>query len=94
MSDKFLTEEDPLVNNLVNLLKLPKGSITVKTNDTPAFSLEFQGDKVLLDTMMHRFSTLERRVMISIVAKTKTAKELAQVLTRHSNPITFLFSEN
>ena len=49
MSDKFLTEEDPLVNNLVNLLKLPKGSITVKTNDTPAFSLEFQGDKVLLD---------------------------------------------
>ena len=38
MSDKFLTEEDPLVNNLVNLLKVPKGSITVKTNDTPAFS--------------------------------------------------------
>ena len=50
MSDKFLTEEDiPLVNNLVSLLKVPKGSITVKTIDTPAFSLEFKGDKVLLD---------------------------------------------
>jgi hypothetical protein len=65
MPDKFLTEEDPLLNNLVNLLKLPKGSITVKTNDTPAFSLEFQGDKVLLDVTMHRFSILARRVMIS-----------------------------
>jgi hypothetical protein len=50
MSNKLPTEEDiPLVNNLVNLLKVPKGSITVKTNDTPAFSLEFNGDKVLLD---------------------------------------------
>ena len=49
MSDKFLTEEDPLINNFINLLKIPKGSISVKTNDTPAFSLEFQGDKVLLD---------------------------------------------
>ena len=49
MSDKFLTEEDPIINNLLNLLKVPKGSVTVKTNDTPAFSLEFQGDKVLLD---------------------------------------------
>ena len=49
MSDKFLTEEDPLVNTLINLLKIPKGSISVETNDTPAFSLEFLGDKVLLD---------------------------------------------
>ena len=49
MSDKFLTEEDPLVNNLVNLLKVPNGSITVTANDTPAFTLEFKGDKVLLD---------------------------------------------
>ncbi len=49
MSDKFLTEEDPIINNLINLLKVPKGSLTVKTNDTPAFSLEFRGDKVLLD---------------------------------------------
>ena len=49
MSDKFLTEKDPIINNLVNLLKVPKGSISIKTNDTPAFSLEFQGDKVLLD---------------------------------------------
>ena len=37
MSDKFLTELDPIINNLINLLKVPKGSLTVKTNDTPAF---------------------------------------------------------
>jgi hypothetical protein len=49
MSDEFLTEEDPMINNLINLLKLPKGSLSVKTNDIPAFSLEFQGDKILLD---------------------------------------------
>jgi hypothetical protein len=49
MSDKFLTEEDPLINNLINLLKVPKGSISIKTNDTPAFSLEFRGNKVSLD---------------------------------------------
>ena len=65
MSDKFLTEEDPLINNLINLLKVPKGSITVKTNDTPAFSLEFRGDKYYLILLMHHFSILERRVMIS-----------------------------
>ena len=67
MADKFPTEEDiPLVNNLVNLLKVPKGSIPVKTNDTPAFSLEFKGDKVLpLILLMHLFSILERRVTIS-----------------------------
>ena len=34
MSDKFLTEEDPIINNLINLLKVLKGSISIKTNDT------------------------------------------------------------
>ena len=48
MSDKFLTEVDPIINNLINLLKVPKGRLTVKTNDTPAFSLEFQGGKICI----------------------------------------------
>jgi hypothetical protein len=82
MSDKFLTEVDPIINNLINLLKVPKGSLTVKTNDTPAFSLEFQGDKVLLDiTDASFFNFGEESDDIGFFSKLKTAKELAQVLT-------------
>ena len=88
MPNKFLTEEDPLLNNLVNLLKVPKGSISVKTNDTPAFSLEFQGDKVLLDiTDASFFNFGEEGDDIGLFSKLKTAKELAQVLT--DNQLTF-----
>jgi hypothetical protein len=82
MSDKFLTEEDPIINNLINLIKVPKGSVTVKTNDTPAFSLEFQGDKVLLDiTDASFFNFGEESDDIGLFSKLKTAKKLAQVLT-------------
>lgn len=82
MSDKFLTEGDPMINNLINLLKLPKGSLSVKTNDIPAFSLEFQGDKILLDiTDASFFNFGEESDDIGFFSKLKTAKELAQVLT-------------
>ena len=82
MSDKFLTEEDPLVNTLINLLKIPKGSISVETSDTPAFSLEFQGDKVFLDiTDASFFNFGEEGDDIGFFSKLRTAKELAQALT-------------
>jgi hypothetical protein len=83
MSDKFLTEENILlVNNLANLLKVPKGSITVKTNDTPAFSLKFKGDKVLLDIVDASFFNFgDESDDIGFFSKLKTAKKLAQVLT-------------
>ena len=83
MSDKFLTEENILlVNNLANLLKVPKGSITVKTNDTPAFSLIFKGDKVLLDIVDASFFNFgDESDDIGFFSKLKTAKKLAQVLT-------------
>ena len=83
MSDKFPTEQDiPLVNNLVNLLKVPKGSVTVKTDDRPAFSLEFKGDKVLLDIIDASFFNFgEEGDDFGLFSKLKTAKELAQVLT-------------
>ena len=88
MSDKFLTEEDPLINNFINLLKIPKGSISVKTNDTPAFTLEFQGDKVLLNiTDASFFNFGEDSDDIGFFSKLKTAKELAQVLA--DNHVTF-----
>ncbi len=92
MSDKFPTEENiPFVNNLINLLKVPKGSITVKTNDTPAFSLEFKGDKVLLDiTDASFFNFGEESDDIGLFSKLKTAKKLAQVLTDNHRTLSIL----
>ena len=82
MSDKFLTEKDPIINKLINLLKVPKGSISIKANDTTAFSLEFQHDKVLLDvTDASFFNFGEENDDIGFFSKLNTAKELAQVLT-------------
>ena len=81
MSDKFLTEEDPLINNFINLLKIPKGSISVKTNDTPAFSLDFQGDKVLLDiTDASFFNFGEESDDIGFFSKLKTASPGSHLL--------------
>ena len=70
------------------MLKVPKGSISVKTNDTPAFTLEFQGDKVLLNiTDASFFNFGEESDDIGFFSKLKTAKELAQVLA--DNRVTF-----
>ena len=92
MSDKFPTEQDiPLVNNLVNLLKVPKGSVTVKTEDRPAFSLEFKGDKVLLDIIDASFFNFgEEGDDFGLFSKLKTAKKLAQVLTDNNLTLSIL----
>jgi hypothetical protein len=92
MSDKFPTEQDiPLVNNLVNLLKVPKGSVTVKTDDRAAFSLEFKGDKVLLDIIDASFFNFgEEGDDFGLFSKLKTAKKLAQVLTDNNLTLSIL----
>ena len=92
MSDKFPTEQDiPLVNNFVNLLKVPKGSVTVKTDDRPAFSLEFKGDKVLLDIIDASFFNFgEEGDDFGLFSKLKTAKKLAQVLTDNNLTLSIL----
>ena len=92
MSDKFPTEQDiPLINNLVNLLKVPKGSVTVKTDDRPAFSLEFKGDKVLLDIIDASFFNFgEEGDDFGLFSKLKTAKKLAQVLTDNNLTLSIL----
>ena len=92
MSDKFPTEQDiPLVNNLINLLKVPKGSVTVKTDDRPAFSLEFKGDKVLLDIIDASFFNFgEEGDDFGLFSKLKTAKKLAQVLTDNNLTLSIL----
>jgi hypothetical protein len=92
MSDKFPTEQDiPLVNNLVNLLKVPNGSVTVKTDDRAAFSLEFKGDKVLLDIIDASFFNFgEEGDDFGLFSKLKTAKKLAQVLTDNNLTLSIL----
>ena len=92
MSDKLLTEENILlVNNLANLLKVPKGSVTVKTDDRPAFSLEFKGDKVLLDIIDASFFNFgEEGDDFGLFSKLKTAKKLAQVLTDNNLTLSIL----
>jgi len=96
MSDKFATEEDiPLINNLVNLLKEPKGSITVKTNDRPAFSLEFKSDRVLLDiTDASFFNFGKESDDIGLFSKLKTAKKLAQALADNHLTLSILRKGN
>jgi len=91
MSGKFLTEVDPIINSLINLLKAPKGSLTVMTNGTTPFSLEFRGDKVLLDiTDASFFNFGEESDDIGLFSKLKTAKELAQVLTDNHMTLSIL----
>jgi hypothetical protein len=82
MSKTFSKQEISLVTTLLNLLKLPKGSIKIKSNDTPAFSLEFKDKKILLDiTDASFFNFGDESDEIGFFSKLKTAKELAQVLT-------------
>jgi hypothetical protein len=70
------------VTALLNLLKLPKGSIKIKSNDTPAFPLELKDKKILLDiTDASFFNFGDESDEIGFFSKLKTAKELAQVLT-------------
>ncbi|MDQ5869940.1 MAG: hypothetical protein M3530_09485 [Thermoproteota archaeon] len=88
MANDIPAEEIPLINNLVNLLKLPKGSITIKSNGQPAFSLQFKGDNVLLDIIDTSFFNFgDEADDIGLFSKLKTAKKLAQLLT--DNRLTF-----
>ncbi len=88
MANDLPADEIPLINNLVNLLKLPKGSITIKSNGQPAFSLQFKGDNVLLDIIDTSFFNFgDEADDIGLFSKLKTAKKLAQLLT--DNRLTF-----
>ncbi len=88
MANDLPADEIPLINNLVNLLKLPKGSITIRSNGQPAFSLQFKGDNVLLDIIDPSFFNFgDEADDIRLFSKLKTAKKLAQLLT--DNRLTF-----
>jgi hypothetical protein len=87
MATDFPEEIFP-VKNLVNLLKLPKGSVTIKSNGQPALSLQFKGDNVLLDIIdTSFFDFADDADNIGLFAKLKTAKKFAQFL--NDNHLTF-----
>jgi hypothetical protein len=81
-------EEISSVMNLVNLRKLPKGSVTIKSNGQPAFSLQFNGDNILLDIIdASFFDFADDADNIGLFSKLKTAQTFAQLLT--DNHMTF-----
>lgn len=83
-----LPKEISPVTNLVNLLKLPKGSVMIKSNGQPAFSLQFKGDNILLDIIdTSFFDFADDTDCIGLISKIKTAKQFAQLLT--DNRLTF-----
>jgi hypothetical protein len=91
MTTDFPEEISP-VKNLVNLRKLPKGSVTIKSNGQPAFSLQFKGDNILLDIIdTSFFDFADDADNIGLFSKLKTAKKFAQLLT--DNHITFSILE-
>jgi hypothetical protein len=87
MATDFPEEIFP-VKNLVNLLKLPKGSVMIKSNGQPVFSLQFKRDNVLLDIIdTSFFDFADDADNIGIFSKLKTAKKFAQFL--NDNHLTF-----
>ena len=76
MATDFSEEISP-VKNLVNLLKLPKGSVMIKSDGQPALSLQFKGDNVLLDIIdASFFDFADDADNIGLFSKLKTAKNL------------------
>lgn len=72
MATDFPEEIFP-VKNLV-ILKLPKGSVTIKSDGQPAFSLQFKGDNVLLDIIdTSFFDFADDADNIGLFSKLKTA---------------------
>jgi hypothetical protein len=87
MATDFPEEIFP-VKNSVNLLKLPKGSVTIKSDGQPAFSLQFKGDNVSLDIIdTSFFDFADDADNIGLFSKLKTAKKFAQFL--NDNHLTF-----
>ena len=80
--DTDFPEEIFPVKNLVNLLKLHKGCVTIKSDGQPAFSLQFKGNNVLLDIIdTSFFDFADDADNIGLFSKLKTAKKFAHLLT-------------
>ena len=70
-----LSQEISPVMNLLNLLKLPRGSVTIKSNGQPAFSLQFKGDNILLDIIdTSFFEFADDTDSVGLISKIKNRK--------------------
>lgn len=84
-----IREDDPVIDTLAKLMKMPKGKINVRIDNKPALSIDFKGDKVVLDVSDGSiFGMLEGNDNdIGLFDKLKAAKVAAQILD--NNNLTF-----
>ena len=95
MSDKSelnINEDDPAVNNLVRLLKLPKGKINIQIDNKPSLSLDFRQDKLLVDVKDSSIFEMieEEENDQGLFEKIKAAKKVAQILDNNNLTISIL----
>ena len=95
MSDKSelnINEDDPAVNNLVRLLKLPKGKINIQIDNKPSLSLDFRQDKLLVDVKDSSIFEMieEEENDQGLFEKIKEAKKVAQILDNNNLTISIL----
>ena len=70
-----LSKEISPVMNLLNLLKFPRGSVTIKSNGQPAFSLQFKSDNILLDIIdASFFEFADDTDSVGLISKIKNRK--------------------
>jgi len=95
LSDKSelnINEDDPAVNNLVRLLKLPKGKINIQIDNKPSLSLDFRQDKLLVDVKDSSIFEMieEEENDQGLFEKIKAAKKVAQILDNNNLTISIL----
>ena len=77
--------------NLLNLLKLPRGSVTIKSNGQPAFSLQFKSDNILLDIIdASFFEFADDTDSVGLISKIKNRKTICT--TPYWQPLDIYYS--
>jgi len=87
-----IEEDDPAINSLVSMLKLPKGKINIQIDNKPSFSLDFRHDKVSIDVKDATIFNMseENGDDLGIFEKIKAVKKVAQVLDNNNLTISIL----
>jgi hypothetical protein len=87
-----IEEDDPAINGLARMLKLPKGKINIQIDNKPSLSLDFRQDKVSIDVKDATIFNMseENEDDFGIFEKLKAVKKLAQILDNNNLTISIL----
>jgi hypothetical protein len=87
-----IEEDDPAINGLVRLLKLPRGRINIQIDNKPSLSLDFRQDKILVDVKDATIFDMseENEDDRGLFEKIKEAKKVAQILDNNNLTISIL----